>query len=369
VEEFPAFSAGDNAWTVACDGQVLMVKGMARQVRSPGALAVNSCVPLLALTHAHLERLGQDAKLTIRVWDGESHYIGVIHGGSPEVIGGLQGIVREVARINASWPLSSARAAAARSAIPPGYLRDEFLVGPQGKEEFWSPLSDFPWMWVEQWRESAVANRWPLAGAGVIDAQGSKVLLLLEDSIVGMNRDTQVTVIPFDDLQLPEIIVGDAPPPSHDTLDRTGSLGVRITSTRGDEFNMVDVSGVDRLSSLFRYVLMRWAEKEALLVANPADAIAAAASELAEGRLPAVAYAALVDAMVAHASGVSLSREYPPRERDYLRRPAAAQPTQTRQAPATTRPSASAPSRSGINTRQVAAGAVAGATIWNLFSG
>lgn len=368
MENFPAFSAGDNVWTVACDGQVLIVKGMARQVRSGGTQAVNSCVPLLALTDAHVERLGQDAKLTIRVWDGESYYMGVTHGGSPEIIGGLQGIVSEVARINASWPLSSARAAGARSTIPPGHLRDEFLLGPHGKEEFWTPLSELAWMWAEQWRESAVANRWPLAGAGVMNAQKSKVLLLLEDSIVGMNRDSHVTVIPFEDLQLPEIIVGEAPPPSHDTLERTSSLGVRITSTRGDEFSMVDVSSVDRLSPLFRYVLMRWAEKEASAVANPTAAIVAAASELAEGHLPAVAYAALVDAIVARASGVSLSREYPPRERDYRSRPAVAQPAQTRQAPATTRPAASGASRSGINTRQVASGAVAGATIWNHFS-
>jgi hypothetical protein len=114
---------------------------------------------------------------------------------------------------------------------------------------------------------------------------------------------------------------------------------------------------------------MRWAEVEVLLAANSVDLLTQAASDLDDGSMSPVAYAALVDATMANASGTELSREFPPRERDYLRKATNASSAPTRPPMAGARPAGSTQQpQSGVNARQVAAGAAAGAALWNLFS-
>jgi hypothetical protein len=367
MQEFPAFTAGDGSWTVACDGSALIIKGMTRHVRSDRAEQVNSLIPLASLTHAALIRqAARAAKLTIRVWDGEDYAIGVIHDDSPEVIAGLQAFVAEVSRTNASWPMSTSRAAAARAQIPPGYLRDACFLGRYGKEEFWSPLSDLPWIWASRWTLSPLSQRWPKAALATRSDDGEVLLALLENSVVVMDAAAQIVEIPFTQLQMPQIVLGDSPPASPEALENMHSLGLRLTSAEGAEVGIMGVAGVE-VQPIFRFLLMRWAESEASRAASPTDIIAVAATDMADGRMPAVAYAALVDAVVAGVSGISLSIAYPPRERDYLRRETPTQLASARQ-PLTAQTPGQTPPRTGVNPRQVAAGAAAGAALWNLFS-
>jgi hypothetical protein len=194
------------------------------------------------------------------------------------------------------------------------------------------------------------------------------LLVLLDDSVVALDESAYATVIPFKELAVPEVVVSGTPTPDHVSLDKAPSLTLRIRSTTGSEINAMNLP-VTHLQPLFRFLIMRWAEEQLLTTASLPDLLASSASDLAGGRLTAVAYAALVDAAVASSSGISLSREFPPRERDYLRPTSTTQPGSARQSSATARPTGAAQQpRSGVNPRQVAAGAAAGAALLSLFS-
>jgi hypothetical protein len=364
-EAAPVSKVNDDSQIVARAGRELKIKGKARHVQSGTRIAVDSLVPVSALTHAALTRQAADtAAVTLRVWDGESYAIDVRHNRSSEVITGLQSVVAEVAVTNATWPMSAARAMAARTQCSPGFLRDSFLLGQQGKDEFWSPLSELASTWAQRWAKSKIGSRWPIAA---VDAQAI-LLLLLDDSIVALDKSAYATAIPFEQMAMPEVIVSGMPAPEHASLETAPSLMLRIGSTTGTEINAVNVSVTD-LQPLFRFLIMRWAETQILTTASLPDLLASSASDLADGRLTAVAYAALVDAAVASASGISLSREFPPRERDYLRQTPTTQTGSARQSSAAARPTGPAQqSRSGVNPRQVAAGAAAGAALWSFFS-
>lgn len=354
---------------MACDGQALMVRGSARHARlNHNVEQINSMIPLSCMTSAVLTRESGAARLTFRVWDGDEYYIGVDHGGSSDVIAGLQALVAEVARINWSWPMSGSRAAAARSQVPVGYLRDAYLLGPQGKEEFWSPLAELPWSSGAQlWLRSSLAGVWPLA-ALMANWNGSSVLAALVDgAVVLLDSEGQVTSLAFEDLEAPEITLGQAPTPIHTSLEAEFALGLTIRLRNPEDITLFGLAK-EKVQPMFRYLLARWAENYAARFDNPVDATVEAARALEAGEMPPVAYASVVDAVIAKVSDVPLSRDFPPRERDYLRpTPAPARPA-SRPAP-TDVPHAAAPAANrGVNARQVAAGAAGGAMLWSLFA-
>ena len=365
MSSFPAFSAGKQTWTVACDGQALMVRGTTRHARTFNAQQINSLIPLTCMTSATLSRDSGVDRLTFRVWDGDEYYIGVDHGGSSEVAAGLQALVAEVARINASWPMNSARAAAARSQAPVGYLRDAYLLGPQGKEEFWSPLAEVSWsLGAEPWQRSPLAGVWPLAAMTATWNASAVLVAVVDHALVLLAEDGQATSLAFDDLAAPEISLARAPTPTVGGPLGEIPLGITIRWLQ-EGITLFDLPK-EHIQPLFRYLLARWAENYAARFDNPVDATVEAARELEMGEMPPVAYASALDAIIAKASDVPLSRAYPPRERDYLRpTPAPARPA-SRPAPT---PRAAAPTaRQGVNARQVAAGAAGGAALWSLFT-
>lgn len=366
MSSFPAFSAGKETWTVACDGQALMVRGTTRHARTFNAQQINSLIPLTCMTSAALSRDSGVDRLTFRVWDGDEYYIGVDHGGSSEVVAGLQALVAEVARINASWPMNSSRAAAARSQAPVGYLRDAYLLGPQGMEEFWSPLAELSWTWgAEPWQRSPLAGVWPLAAMMATWNASAVLVAVVENALVLLSPDGQVNSLAFEDLKAPELTLGRTPTPT--LVGPLGEIPLGLTIRWLQESITLFDLPTEHLQPLFRYLLARWAENYAAQFDNPVDATVEAARTLEAGEMPPVAYASVLDAIIAKASDVPLSRNYPPRERDYLR--PAPTPAHPANRPAAAPRATAPPPRQGVNTRQVAAGAVAGAALWNLFSG
>lgn len=367
MHDFPVFSVGDEAWTVACDGHVLMVKGMARRTKSQVSESVNSLIPLLALTSATIRRDGNAARLTLRVWDGEEVDVGVIHGGATDVIAGLQAMVTEVARTNVSWPMSSTRAAAARLHLPPGYLRDSTLLGPRGKEEFWSPLSEIPLgLGAEPWQRSRLAGVWPRVAIQATRDSSPVLVALTDDALVLLDREGEVTQLEFAVLGLPEIRPRQPVAATHESLDSTSELGLLVTAPEVGDLLLLGIP-TTALQSLYRFLLMRWAETYVTANGSAINATVEASRALNADEIPAVAYAAVLDAAIAASSGVPLSRDFPPRERDYLKPTAAPSPRPIHNSTSTARPTPSA-QRPGVNPRQVAAGAAAGAAIWSLFT-
>ncbi len=359
---FPSFSAGDESWTVACDGQGLMIRGNVRRSGSTTVEQVNSLIPLAAVSSFHMTRDAGAAKVTLRIWDGPDQSFGVVHGGSTQIIGGLQALAAEVARMNATWPLSTSRAAFARQQVPAGYLRDSSLLGKQGKEEFWSPLSELPWTWANAWQKSGHSSTWPLAA---IPAPLG-LIVLTADAVVVVQEDASFAEIPYSALDVPRVITRQTSVASHATLEVLPDLGLEVQAIGQEPIALLGLTG-QQVQPAYRYLLARWAENYTSRFDNPVDAAVAAAEALNEGALSAVEYAMVLDAIVAQASNVALSREYPPREREYLRaepRPAAAPPRPA----ATTHAAGPRPTRQGVNPRQVAAGAAAGATLWSFFS-
>lgn len=339
-----------------------MIRGSVRRSGAASGEQVNSLIPLAAISSLNLSRDAGAAKVTLRVWDGAEQSFGVVHGGSAEIIGGLQALAAEVARINATWPMSTSRAAYARQQVPAGYLRDSILLGKQGSEEFWSPLSELPWTWADTWRKSGHSTTWPLAA--IPTPLG--LLVLTSDSVVIVREDASFTEIPYSELEVPRVITRQASVALHETLDVTPELGLEVQAIGEASIVLFGMTGQE-LQPAYRYLLARWAENFASRFENPVDGAVAAADALNEGGLSAVEYAMVLDAIVAQASNVALSREYPPREREYLR-------AEPRAVAAPARPAATAlaagpqPTRQGVNPRQVAAGAAAGAALWSLFS-
>lgn len=365
VSEFPAFKAGDGTWIVASDGQCLMVKGLVRRAGSQTQNSVYSLIPILALASADASRGAGGVLLNVRVWDGEEHTIGV-EGASRQDVAGIQALVALVQRNNTAWPLSASRAAAARRQLSVGYLRDRSLLGPQGLEEFWSPLAELPWEWPNLWRQSDCASKWPLAAVQTHCPEPA-IACLLEDALVILNEEGELKQLPFSALHCPHLVTGQAPEASIENVHRVAPCSLIVGTS---EVPDIELSGFPReaLQPFFRFILARWAEAKAAQGQDSLLAIGEAADQLDAGNLEAEAYAVLVDAIVARASGVSLFQGYPPRERDYLRPVPQPKPAARPTPPQVAAPAAT-PQRSGINARQVAAGATAGAALWSLFDG
>jgi len=363
---FPAFTAGDGTWLVECNGTALSVRGVAKHARTGRKEKIDSLIPLHCLTAVKLSRQSGQGYLTIRIWDGEEYDIGIEHGGAQNVIEGLQALVVEVARINVSWPMSGSRAAFARSQAPVGYLRDAYLLGAQGREEFLSPLADIPGsLGAHLWQRSALARVWPSAAITATRGGASVLLALTEDALVVVDSDAQVTSADFTDLMPPEILLDDGATLSPNSLEV--ALGLRVQSVGREAIELLNLPR-DQIHHFFRYLLARWAENYAARFDNPVDATIEAAREMEAGDMPPTAYASVLDAIIAKASDVPLSHEFPPRERDYLRpAPASTRPATGSATPAAIRSGVPAP-RQGVNPRQVAAGAAAGAALWSLFT-
>jgi len=356
------FSAGNGQWTVACDGKSLRVKGIARRVRDNGIHEVDSFIPLHAITAARLNEQGTGkALLFLRVWDGEEFYIGVDHLGAREILEGLRALVADIGRINVAWPMSSARATAARSQIQAGALKDMFLLGAQGREEFWSPLSQVPEEWAHVWRASSTGTEEILAAFVSRGNSSSTLAVLTDGALVEIEGSGVRREVHFAHLLQPILaaVMEDSRPlddisaPVHFELEVPSSSGVAIHLQR---------IGTGDLQPLFRFLLARWADREMQPFEDVVAGVTHAAAMLESGEVDAVGYAALIDAAIAHESGVELARHYPPRERQYLRTQPVAPESRAREV------RQGAPSGSGITARQVVAGAAVGAAVWNLLA-
>ncbi len=366
MSEFPGFKIGGDDWIVASDGNGLMVKGSIRSTANNQLHSINSLSPLMAVSSAKASCEGSNAWLSVRVWDGDEFVIG-IDTPDEQVVRGLQAVATSVKKSNAAWPLSSARAATARLQGPVGYLRDSYLLGPQGKEEFWSALAEVPWTWANLWRQSSFAAFWPLACIGGTYL-GAKVLVsIIPGSLVVLREDGEAEEVIFAAMACPELVTGEAPRPILESVSAFAECGLRLSSTGRPDLLLWGLSH-DQIGPLYRFLLFRWAENRANVEKGVSEAIQEAAAELEAGEITAPAYAVLIDALVAKASGVELSQAFPPWERDYLRPAPSVKPT----APTMPRPAAppqARTSRPGASTRQVAAGAAAGAALWSMFDG
>lgn len=363
---FPSFKVGDEAWTVACDGKVLLLRGSANMTKGGQRYPMDSLVPVQAISSLRLTIAeGGAASVHMRVWDGEEFSFGVVHGGAQDAVTGLIALHSAVRMVNASWPLSSARASAAKANVSPGYMRDQFMLGLQGIEEFWSTLSELPWEFANQWREAGLGALWPVAAAKADVDTHHTLVALFPDRLVYIDDARSAQEVPFGRLAEPKLYVAATVGSAHDWIGKQTALGIHLKGLDGLELR-VALGDDQEVQPYFRFILFRWAESLVASDRSPVSALERASDALARGEMEPQAFAAVVDAVIAAESGVALSAAFPPLERSYLRPPE--RPATPRPGPPPTSALPSQVKRSGPSARQVAAGAAAGAALWSLFT-
>jgi hypothetical protein len=353
---------------VSADGRLITVRGPVWVENTDVSMIIDSVIPVVALTSAQLEVTNpkpnsQVVTMTFRVWDGKQHSLAISDADVSHLGTQLQDMVSQVRRSNAAWPMCSARAAVARAHLQVGLLRDEALLGVKGVQEFSSALSSIDASWAEKWRAAGYGLQWPTAAILAQAEDPATLVCLLDDSLVVIRADGQAHAFGIDSLGLPRIITGRLLDSGRDSIAAVAPLGLRIECDATQPAEILGLT-VDDLQPLYRFLLYRWAEAQVANAVSVATVLSEGAERLQSGEWPPEAYAAVVDAAMATSSGVPLSRDYPPRERDYLK-PPSIEATRSSSTPTSSRPAGSS---SASAARQVAAGAAVGATVWNLLN-
>lgn len=395
LEEAARFTLDGGDTRIASNGSQLKVSGLVRvdprdssSGKSAQDLRAETLVPVLALTSLVVQSRGGSSLrpstlLTLRIWDGPDVRAQLPAELSREASEGLRALSMLVQAHNALWPMSAARALAARRQISPGYLSGPELLGEQGAKEFLSPLGNLDVSWASAWRKGGMASLWPLA-AFEVEVDGSPRLLgVLPDRLVVIDQTgSQVTDLDFSHCGEPAVVCrGDGAPFEIGLQMSTTAQRAAVSyfaapadaarmSPGVNHRSVIWFRNAEAAGNVARYSLYRWANSQAVAADDPSVLLIDAESQMANGDLSPVGFAAIVDAAIVRSAGGQPSVDFPVRERAYLRPAPATQAPQRSTTPVAQQRQQQAEQpqrRPGVTARQVAVGAVGAGALLNLF--
>ena len=390
----PKFRAGAENWDLACDGKALLIRGKGsdhREDRTRAFCDINSIVPLLAISSFEFSTVNDEYTIRMSIWDGTDFTLHFTVSDLQPIETNLIRLARHIKVRNLAWPLGSARAAAARNQTQPGYLRDRELLGVMGIEEFWCPLAEMPWHWAQFAAARSPYGDWPAAALLGRNRNADALMVLYRDGLMVTTEDGPRIISTYRQLKAPSLEPGpstgttpvnttESNPLSQNYSDVFGVMlqmhttGTAESASAGEE--MINTGPVyfstndQSLQNAYRYILFRWANAQVEGVANAHQALEEAAGQLESGKLAPEAFSVLVDALIAHEAGVSLSSTYPPEERPYFPKVAAERPKKPQAAKTNPTPPRQPPKATNTaqNMRRAAAGAAGAAAIFGFMT-
>jgi hypothetical protein len=251
--------------------------------------------------------------LTLRVWDGPPVKVATGIGIDSEAARGLRALIREVAAQNVEWPLSHARAATARLMASPGRIRDLSILGPQGLEEFGSPLEDVAIEVAQLWATQVSQNVWPLFACTAHPVTGllaygatSEMLLILNSSDV-----PEPSFIPFSEITDLRVVV----------VDVGGAMqsAISISSSGHTHILVPDVN--TKTQPQFRFLIHQWAAHMPVPEGDYLTVIESLAHRVEAGSLRPAVFNALLSGLTTRMTGGQTKCVFPVQEEEYLRKP------------------------------------------------